>query len=63
MVESICGGSPDAAAKMAARVALHPVGYLGAPDDIGWGIVHLASDETKFITGAELVIDGGYSTP
>ena len=41
--------------------SLHPVGHLGEPDDIGYGIVYLASDESKFITGSELVIDGGYT--
>lgn len=40
---------------------LHPVGHIGEPDDIGWGIVYLASDESKFVTGSELVIDGGYT--
>ena len=44
-----------------ALVALHPIGHLGAPDDIGWGVVYLASDESSFITGTELVIDGGYT--
>ncbi len=61
MVRGICDESADGAAKMAALAALHPVGHLGAPEDIGWGIVYLASDEAKFITGAELVIDGGYT--
>ena len=41
--------------------ALHPLGHMGEPDDIAWGVVYLASDESKFITGAELVIDGGYT--
>lgn len=41
--------------------SLHPVGHLGEPDDIGYGVVYLASDESKFMTGAELVIDGGYT--
>ncbi|RPI53886.1 MAG: SDR family oxidoreductase, partial [Acidobacteria bacterium] len=31
------------------------------PDDIAMGAVYLASDEAKFVTGAELVIDGGYT--
>ncbi|GAB5511642.1 MAG: SDR family oxidoreductase [Hyphomicrobiales bacterium] len=39
----------------------HPVGHVGEPDDIAAGIVYLASDEAKFVTGAELVIDGGYT--
>lgn len=41
--------------------SLHPIGHLGEPDDIGYGVVYLASDESKFMTGAELVIDGGYT--
>jgi NAD(P)-dependent dehydrogenase (short-subunit alcohol dehydrogenase family) len=40
---------------------LHPIGHVGEPDDIAWGIVYLASDESKFVTGSELVIDGGYT--
>jgi NAD(P)-dependent dehydrogenase (short-subunit alcohol dehydrogenase family) len=39
----------------------HPLGHMGEPDDIAWGVVYLASDEAKFVTGSELVIDGGYS--
>jgi NAD(P)-dependent dehydrogenase (short-subunit alcohol dehydrogenase family) len=39
----------------------HPVGHVGQPDDIAWGIVYLVSDESKFMTGSELVIDGGYT--
>ena len=41
--------------------SLHPVGHMGEPDDIGYGVVYLASDESKFMTGSELVIDGGYT--
>ena len=40
---------------------LHPLGHPGEPEDIAWGIVYLASDEAKFVTGSELVIDGGYT--
>ncbi len=40
---------------------LHPLGHIGAPDDIAYGVLYLASDESKFMTGAELVIDGGYT--
>jgi NAD(P)-dependent dehydrogenase (short-subunit alcohol dehydrogenase family) len=39
----------------------HPVGRVGEPDDIAHGIVYLASDEARFVTGSELVIDGGYT--
>jgi len=34
---------------------------LGEPDDIGWGIVYIASEESKFVTGSELIIDGDYT--
>jgi NAD(P)-dependent dehydrogenase (short-subunit alcohol dehydrogenase family) len=40
---------------------LHALGHVGEPDDIAWGVVYLASDESRFVTGAELVIDGGYT--
>ncbi len=40
---------------------LHPLGHMGEPDDIAWGIVYLVSDESKFVTGTELTIDGGYT--
>jgi NAD(P)-dependent dehydrogenase (short-subunit alcohol dehydrogenase family) len=33
---------------------------MGEPDDIAWAVVYLASDEARFVTGAELVVDGGY---
>lgn len=53
------GLDPEEARK--ATDALHPVGHMGEPDDIAWGAVYLASDESKFVTGSELVIDGGYT--
>ncbi len=36
-----------------------PIGDFGAPEDIAYGILYLISDESRFVTGAELVIDGG----
>jgi NAD(P)-dependent dehydrogenase (short-subunit alcohol dehydrogenase family) len=41
--------------------ALHPLGHIGEPNDIAYGILYLASDESKFVTASELVIDGGYT--
>lgn len=38
----------------------HPIGYLGEPDDIAYMVLYLASDESKFVTGSEMVVDGGY---
>ncbi|HSW38741.1 MAG TPA: glucose 1-dehydrogenase [Acidobacteriota bacterium] len=37
-----------------------PLGHYGEPDDVAYAILYFASDESKFITGSELVIDGGY---
>ncbi|MCH8234738.1 MAG: glucose 1-dehydrogenase [Chloroflexi bacterium] len=41
------------------RVAKTPLGRMGLPEDIAYGILYLASDESRFVTGSELVIDGG----
>ena len=41
------------------RVDKMPLGRMGQPEDIASGILYLASDESSFVTGAELVIDGG----
>jgi len=40
---------------------MHPIGRLGIADDIAKGILFLASDDSSFMTGSELVIDGGYT--
>jgi NAD(P)-dependent dehydrogenase (short-subunit alcohol dehydrogenase family) len=61
MVEKHLQTMPDPAAAKQATAALHPLGHLGEPEDIGWACVFLASDESKFMTGAELVVDGGYT--
>jgi len=61
MVEHFVAASGDAGEGRKATDALHPLGHIGEPDDIAWGVVYLASDEAKFVTGSELVIDGGYT--
>ena len=61
MVEKYLAAQPDPEAAMALVASLHPVGHLGEPDDIAYGVLYLASNESKFVTGAELVIDGGYT--
>ena len=40
----------------------HPIGHAGEPIDVAYGSLYLASDESKFVTGAQLYIDGGYSS-
>ena len=61
MVEAYLQEQANPVAARAAIEALHPVGHMGEPDDIAYGILYLASDEARFVTGAELVIDGGYT--
>ncbi len=41
------------------RIAQTLLGRLAQPEDIAWGILYLASDESSYVTGSELVIDGG----
>jgi cyclopentanol dehydrogenase len=40
-------------------IARHPLGRLGRPEDVAHGALFLASDESSYMTGSELVIDGG----
>ena len=39
----------------------HPMGRLGRPEEIAYAALYLASDESSFVTGAPLVVDGGYT--
>lgn len=49
------------AAKREKLEASYPIGYLGEPLDIAYAILYLASDEAKFVTGAEWIVDGGWT--
>lgn len=59
IVQNIINNAPDTQSAQAMFNALQPGGRGGVPEDIAWGCVYLASDESRFVTGAELVIDGG----
>jgi NAD(P)-dependent dehydrogenase (short-subunit alcohol dehydrogenase family) len=52
-------GMDEAARKQ--RIAMHPAGRFGQPDDVAGMAVLLASDESKWITGSAFTVDGGYS--
>jgi NAD(P)-dependent dehydrogenase (short-subunit alcohol dehydrogenase family) len=50
---------PEATRKQ--RIALHPMGRFGQPEDIAHAAVYLASDESAWVTGIAMPVDGGYS--
>src|SRR5215510_11955545 len=54
-------GADDMAAARAASAAAHPLGRLGTVTDVAKGIIFLASDDASFMTGASLVVDGGWT--
>ena len=57
---AVIGQAPDPAAVRRERTAAHPIGRLGRPEDIAGLAVYLASDESSWVTGAVLPVDGGY---
>ncbi len=60
LTAQILAQAPDPGTIRRERTAAHPIGRLGTPDDIGGLAVYLASDESAWVTGAALPIDGGY---
>jgi len=54
-------GTNDTEKARQATLGLHPIGRLGVAADIAKGIVFLASDDASFMTGAGLVVDGGWT--
>lgn len=63
MVEAVIANAPEGVEAAKKNIAnMTPLGKIGEPDDIAFGVLYLASDESKYVTGSELVIDGGCSS-
>lgn len=60
-VESVIAGTPDPDATREAFSLAQPIGRMGEPEDIAHLIVYLASEESRFATGAPFIVDGGLS--
>ena len=42
-------------------VPLHPIGRLGQPEDIANAALYLAGDQSSFVTGSDMLVDGGFT--
>jgi NAD(P)-dependent dehydrogenase (short-subunit alcohol dehydrogenase family) len=60
LVADFIRNSPDPELTKKRRTELHPLGRFGQPSDIAHMAVYLASDESIWVTGAAMPVDGGY---
>ena len=60
LTAAVLSQAPDPDAVRRERIAVHPIGRLGQPEDIAGMAVYLASDESSWVTGAVFPVDGGY---
>lgn len=60
LTAAVISQAPDPQAVRRERIAVHPIGRLGQPEDVAGLAVYLASDESAWVTGAALPVDGGY---
>ena len=62
MNEDFIGNPPDAQKQLDEIAAgLVPMGKRGVPDDIAYALLYLAGDESKYVTGSSIVVDGGWT--
>ena len=50
--------NPENYSKMLTKI---PMNRYGRPEEVAYGVLYLASDESSYVTGSELVIDGGWT--
>ncbi|MBB4689614.1 SDR family NAD(P)-dependent oxidoreductase [Amycolatopsis jiangsuensis] len=63
MIDTEFGGSTVMREDLDKQMAVVPMKRMGAPIEIAYGALFLASDEARYMTGAELIVDGGWSVP
>ncbi len=59
MVDALAASYPDPEAALERLSTANPQKRIGDVDDVAHLVLYLASDESKYVTGAELVVDGG----
>ena len=59
MTHELHGSSHERTDEGTRREEITPLGRIGKPEDISYGVLYLGSDESSWVTGSELVIDGG----
>ena len=47
--------------QLAEDMKRYPLGRYGKPEEVAWAMIYLLSDASSFVTGSNLVIDGGYT--
>jgi NAD(P)-dependent dehydrogenase (short-subunit alcohol dehydrogenase family) len=63
MLEAVIKNAPEGAETVRKHIGDRTLlGYIGEPDDIAFGVLYLASDESRYVTGSELVIDAGFTS-
>lgn len=61
MLQGVIAAYREPEEARARLMASEPLGHLGEPRDIANAVLYLASDEAKFVTGAQMVVDGGFA--
>ena len=62
MIDGYFSDQPDPEAARAVAIRMQPLGRLGEPADVAEAFVYLASDESRWVTGSVLVVDGGLTS-
>ncbi len=62
MLVQYCSSQPNPETAYQEVVDLHPMGRLGTPEDVAGAAVYFASDDSRWVTGASLAVDGGLLT-